>query len=598
MEQDKYIHDLEYSEKHTQVPMAKLDDGSYGIELYEIPSEELPEVSVVTITYNRDYIFDIPIRNWSKFIYPKNKLEWIILDDSKLPTLRKKIPKDDRIKYVYLPDKIQTVSKKRNVAVEYATKKIICFMDDDDYYYPDSILNRVKVLLQYKKQVVGSVKLNCINLIDHTSYLTGGGIVKFKNGDKSLICSEASLCFYKSFWNKQKFNNEIKYEEIVDFLRNRQDDFIDLSGSFVMIAITHGKNMSHRVLDNSINIHDFLGTLDVNTVKFLEKIQQVIFMQYPENVKSLEVYKKIKNEGSVSIIKKINNLPIEIQRTPLMIEVRKQNPIIKKPPSNLINIIYFTGLFNKMIRVVDFDRLDEHEIQMYKLAEKLTGMKYKVNLYLNTDKETRSNGFNILPWWKFNNKDACKLTFVYREFSHLEDLNSQKIIYISTEVTKTDKNIFDKCTEVWLPSLPYIYHFNEATKYPIEKIHVYPFFLLNKGEYKPPIINNNYLTAYQYVNYDQIKYLLEKYDKIYLNRYERGYRNYKFDKVELVDNPRDTDASCIFVQDLTKPLLLELITTRKEIITKSLIECYDVLFNNISNNTNGEINYLLDRILI
>ena len=55
-------------------------DNSYLPKLLE--NDYYPMVSVVTPTFNRDHLFDIAIFNWKNFIYPEDKIEWIILDDS------------------------------------------------------------------------------------------------------------------------------------------------------------------------------------------------------------------------------------------------------------------------------------------------------------------------------------------------------------------------------------------------------------------------------------------------------------------------------------------------------------------------------------
>ena len=78
-------------------------------------------------------------------------MEWILIDDGQ-ESLTDLIPNDDRIKYMKVKSenkKPLTISKKRNMGLEYATGDILIHMDDDDYYLPSSVSTRVKVLLNY-----------------------------------------------------------------------------------------------------------------------------------------------------------------------------------------------------------------------------------------------------------------------------------------------------------------------------------------------------------------------------------------------------------------------------------------------------------------
>ena len=93
------------------------------------------------------------IRNFENFNYPKEKLEWIIIDDTPedLDQIDDILPTDDRIKYLKIKGIKQklTVAHKRNLGVAKASNDIIIHMDDDDYYPPESVIARVKALIKY-----------------------------------------------------------------------------------------------------------------------------------------------------------------------------------------------------------------------------------------------------------------------------------------------------------------------------------------------------------------------------------------------------------------------------------------------------------------
>ena len=63
-------------------PNYTIENDNYVLKLDVIDAENLPKVSIITPTYNRTKLFPLAINNFNNFDYPRNKLEWIIIDDS------------------------------------------------------------------------------------------------------------------------------------------------------------------------------------------------------------------------------------------------------------------------------------------------------------------------------------------------------------------------------------------------------------------------------------------------------------------------------------------------------------------------------------
>ena len=59
-----------------KVQVTTNNEGTF-LNLPSIPDDVLPTVTVVTPTYNRKNMFDIAIRNYKNFNYPREKLQWI-----------------------------------------------------------------------------------------------------------------------------------------------------------------------------------------------------------------------------------------------------------------------------------------------------------------------------------------------------------------------------------------------------------------------------------------------------------------------------------------------------------------------------------------
>ena len=74
--------------------------------------------------------------------YPKDRIEWIIIDDGsdKIEDLVKYHPNVKYFKY----ERKMTLGKKRNLMHEKSSGEIIGYMDDDDYYPPTRISHLLK----------------------------------------------------------------------------------------------------------------------------------------------------------------------------------------------------------------------------------------------------------------------------------------------------------------------------------------------------------------------------------------------------------------------------------------------------------------------
>ena len=103
-----------------------------------------PFVSICMPTFNRRPFIPIIIECFNNQTYPKDKMEWIIIDDGtdKIEDLVCHIP---QVKYFKYDEKLM-LGKKRNLAHEKASGDIIISMDDDDYYPPCRVSHAVDML--------------------------------------------------------------------------------------------------------------------------------------------------------------------------------------------------------------------------------------------------------------------------------------------------------------------------------------------------------------------------------------------------------------------------------------------------------------------
>jgi glycosyltransferase involved in cell wall biosynthesis len=112
-------------------------------------SAQKPFVSILTPTYNRRLFFPALLRCVESQTYPKNRIEWIILDDGTdsiediVTAAAKKYP---YIRYIRSEEKM-LIGKKRNILNKEAKGDIMVAMDDDDYYPPERVSHVVHMLL-------------------------------------------------------------------------------------------------------------------------------------------------------------------------------------------------------------------------------------------------------------------------------------------------------------------------------------------------------------------------------------------------------------------------------------------------------------------
>jgi hypothetical protein len=208
---------------------------------YDCFDEELPTVSVITPTFNRKYLFDLAIRNFTNTDYPTSKIEWIIVDDSETENLQEVLPDLSNINYIKL-DERKTIGEKRNIAVENSKNEIIVCMDDDDYYPPMSVKQRVASLLHLNKDLVGCTGLGILEVNKIISAVSNSSYVD----DYSKRFYESTLAFKRSFWLENKFSETNIYES-ENMIKNNLNRIEEILWGNVIVSLSHYKNTNRRL---------------------------------------------------------------------------------------------------------------------------------------------------------------------------------------------------------------------------------------------------------------------------------------------------------------------------------------------------------------
>ena len=221
------------------------DIPDYSLEKL-LPSEsELPDISIITLTYNRRVF--MPLAKYSYLIqsYPEDKLEWIIVDDG-TEEIEDTLIGIPNVKYIKLTEKM-SIGQKRNIGIENAMYDYICMMDDDDVYPNNSILQRIIMLLkQPLKECSFCTTIPCYDIEKYSSFMNIPPITL----EMSQRVSEATLCFTKKFWEERKFDSNTNVGEGEAFIHGREHMCREISPQEVIVSLVHSKNTSSRKLPN------------------------------------------------------------------------------------------------------------------------------------------------------------------------------------------------------------------------------------------------------------------------------------------------------------------------------------------------------------
>jgi hypothetical protein len=222
-----------------------LKDSLEGIPEYSLESvfpkeEDMPKVSILTITRDRRAFIPLAKYCFLAQAYPEDKLEWVIVDDGddQIKDLISDLP---NVKYILCDEKM-SIGAKRNLAVEKASHDVLMMLDDDDVYPNNSVLTRVVYLnAEPKKGAVFCTTIPCYDIHEKKSFMNVPPHVL----RMSERVSEATLCFTREFWEKQKFPDQ-QVAEGNAFIRGREEMCRDVSPQDVIVSLVHKKNTSSR----------------------------------------------------------------------------------------------------------------------------------------------------------------------------------------------------------------------------------------------------------------------------------------------------------------------------------------------------------------
>jgi glycosyltransferase involved in cell wall biosynthesis len=196
-----------------------------------------PFVSVITPTYNRNRFVQSMVACYKAQTYPKNRMEWIVLDDGTEPieAVFKALTADlPNVRYIHHPTKMN-IGAKRNRLNQEAKGEYIIAMDDDDFYPPERVDHVVKQFLANSmKDLAGSS-------IMHMFFSSTKEIVRLGPYGPNHA-TNGTMAYRASYAKKHRYDEFVTHAEEVSFLDNYKHAMIQLDPMKTILVIVHSEN--------------------------------------------------------------------------------------------------------------------------------------------------------------------------------------------------------------------------------------------------------------------------------------------------------------------------------------------------------------------
>ncbi len=224
-----------------------------------------PFVSVVTPTYNRRKFIPTLIDIYKAQTYPKERMEWLILDDGTdkvgdlIASLTKQIPN-----VRYIPLEIKTnIGAKRNILNREAKGEIIISMDDDDYYLPERVAYTVSMFIRNPTiELAGCSEI-------YMYYTDIGEIYRF-GPYAQRHATNGTLAIRSSYLKTHSHDESVTYAEEKSFLDGFKNPLIQLDCHRVMLVMSHSENTFDKIKFRE-NPSPFVKKTDMKLKTFIKE---------------------------------------------------------------------------------------------------------------------------------------------------------------------------------------------------------------------------------------------------------------------------------------------------------------------------------------
>ena len=324
-------------------------------------SNLLPFVSICTPTFNRRPFYPMIIECFNNQTYPKDRMEWIIIDDGtdKIEDLVKNIPQVKYFKY----DTKMNLGKKRNLVHEKSKGEIIIYMDDDDYYPAERVSHAVEILQKNPKALcAGSSEMYIYFKHIHKMYKFG------PYGPNHSTA--ATFAFRRELLKQTKYDDNAALAEERHFLKNYTIPFVQLDSMKSILVFSHIHNSfdKKQLLEQLPNPYVTLSEKTIDDFVKEPNIKQ-FFMDEIDTI--LKIYEPGRPEHKPEVFKQMAE--ITKQREEMAIQKQQNNQIYEKKLSEQNQLINNLIQENNMMKTkIEYLENKMREIIQKSIAEKKT----------------------------------------------------------------------------------------------------------------------------------------------------------------------------------------------------------------------------------
>ena len=230
-----------------------------------------PTVSLCTPTFNRRPFIPIMLELFRNQLYPRHRMEWIILDDGTDPIgdlLDAATDIREHIKYIRLAKKIP-LGKKRNMMHSFCNGQFIVYIDDDDYYPPERVSHAIEMLMRHPDKLIAGSSMMFM-YFQHNKQMVQCGPYGPNHA------TAATFAFRRELLDQTRFDDVAYLAEETSFLKRHTIPILQLDAMKTILVFSHGHNtFDKRVLleeknkaikESNYTVRDFIKTSKENSI--------------------------------------------------------------------------------------------------------------------------------------------------------------------------------------------------------------------------------------------------------------------------------------------------------------------------------------------
>ena len=195
----------------------------------------LPLVSLCTVTRNRAAFLPLLQRLILLQSYPRERLEWVIVDDSDpgQPRFQPDTSQGLAIHHHHLPRRLP-LGQKRNLSHSLCRGAIIVVLDDDDYYPHTRVAHAVEQLQASEALIAGSSVLPIFFLPERQLWIAG------PYGPRHATAN--TFAFKRELLEISRCDDDASQAEEKSFLQGYSLPMVQLEARHTIVCIGHDRN--------------------------------------------------------------------------------------------------------------------------------------------------------------------------------------------------------------------------------------------------------------------------------------------------------------------------------------------------------------------